>query len=232
MKKLLSLVLMVALWVFSSQESFGNPHLKIVKLVNYPDTATMGQPYSNIHIWVTNTGPDFFFGDIHVYCKSQSIGIVDTLRDGPLPNYALDGNGLDTISLPINPPQFSFRQTLYVAGDNIIVVWPYSSAICNTCYETYHTQVFLYDAVGIDEVKKEAVSIYPNPVSRTLNINYENKNAVERVRIYDLFGREIYNVNEAVETIDLSGFKKGIYILEMSEKNGNRIIKKILVTGE
>ncbi len=231
MKKLFSLVLLIISLMFSNEYSFGSSHLKIVKLVNYPDTAIMGVPYSNIHVWVTNTGSDFFFGDIHVYCKSQSIGIVDTLRDGPLPNYALDANGVDTISLPINPPQFFFRSTLYAAGDNIIVVWPFAIS-SNFSFETYHTQVYLYDVVGIDEVNRSSISIYPSPVSKTLNIDYMNKNAVERVRIYDLFGREVYGVNEAVDAIDLSGFKEGIYILEMSEKDGNRIIKKILVTAE
>ncbi len=231
MKKLFSLILITALGVFSSQESFGNSHLKIVKLVNYPDTATMGQPYGNIHIWVTNTGSDFFFGDIHIYCKSQSVGIVDTLRDGPLPNYALNPNGEDTISLPINPPTFFFRPTLYAAGDNIIVVWPFAAA-SNFSFETYQTGVFLYDAVGISEVKKMDMSVYLNPVSRTLTINYDDKNAVERVRIYDLFGREVFVADEAVSTIDLTGFKGGVYIIEMNDRNGNRIIKKILVTIE
>jgi hypothetical protein len=231
MKKLFSLVLVMGLWMLSYENSFGNSHLKIVQLINFPDTAGMDTACHNIRIVVTNTGPDPFTGDIHVYCKSQSIGITDTLRDDPFHTIILlDGNAVDTVSLAANP-QFSFRPALYASGDNIVVVWP-SAMSPGFSFETYHTPVFLISNVGIDAYDKTSLTAYPNPVSQTLTINYADKNTVEQVRIYDLFGREVFAIHEAIGSIDLSGYKEGIYILEMSEKNGNRIVKKILVANE
>jgi hypothetical protein len=228
--KRFSLMLVAVLWMLSNGDSFGNSHLKIVQLINFPDTAGMDTVCHNIHIVVTNTGTDFFSGDIHVYLKSQSIGITDTLRDGPFPIVLLAPFASDTVTLQANS-QFSFRPALYAAGDNIIVVWP-SAMSPGFTFETYQTNVFLISSVGIDEPEKVAISTYPNPVSKTLSINYGDNNAVERVRIYDLFGRDVFIVNEAITKIDLTGIKEGIYILEMDEKNGTRIIKKILVNKE
>ena len=227
MKKLFSLVLVAVSLILSQKDSYGTSNLKIVQLVNFPDSAVIGPIYNNIHVWITNTGTPFY-GDIHVFIHNQTTDSIDVLRDDPgHPNIWVDTG--DTVSVSTNP-FFSFRPIYYAAGDNIIVVWPFAGLSVD--FETYHTQIFLTDNVGIEDQDKSTISVYPNPVSRTLNINYGNKNTVERVRIYDLFGREIFSANEAVNNIDLSGFREGIYIIEMSEKNGNRIIKKILVSSQ
>jgi hypothetical protein len=229
MKRYCSLLLLLFSLLLSYKQSSGDAHLKITRLVNFPDTAVMNQPYGNIHIWVKNTGNSLFFGDVHIYCLSQSVGVIDTLRDGPYPNVFLDPG--DSTSLSVNP-QFSFRPAFYAAGDNIIVVWPFAAQVSNVTYESYDTVVYLVDPTGIEEVNKSSITVYPTPGSRSISINYGNKNDVERVRIYDLFGREVYAVKTAVESIDISGFRQGIYFIELTGRNGNRIIKKILVTSE
>jgi hypothetical protein len=228
MKKLFSIVIVATLWILAQQHAFGFSTLKVVQLINYPDTAVFNQQYPNIFIKVVNFGPNNFYGDIHVLCRSASVGITDTLRDDPFQTNILIFAG-DTATIQANP-QYAFRPNHFAAGDNIIVVWPFAGMTVD--FDTSHVLVFLTNPVGIEAPEKASMAVFPDPVSRTLTIHYSDKNAIERVRIYDLFGREVFSVDEAVSTIDLTGIKAGIYIVEMSDRNGNRIIKKILVTVE
>jgi hypothetical protein len=232
MKKVFYLLIIIGLFLFQSHSSSGQARLHIVQIDSFPvfpgDTAYEGQVYHNIRIVVKNVGTNNFFGDIHVFLYSQSLGVsaLDTLRDDPFhPNYLL-GPG-DSVSLPANP-LYTFRSIHYAAGDNIVVVWPYSGA---TNFDTYLTRIYLSLVLGIREPEEAGISIYPNPVSEILRLNYLDENKVEEVRIYDLVGREIFNVNKAIEQIDLKGFDPGIYFVELSLKDGRRLSKKILVTA-
>jgi hypothetical protein len=233
MKKIFSLAI-TAVFAFclNVQNSTAQPHLRIDTLLNFPlvpgDTAIQGQVYNNIRIVVTNIGNNHFFGDIHVYLYSQSVGAssYDTLRDGPFPYCYIPIGQTDTISAN---PNYQFRTIHYAAGDNIIVVWPYSS---NTSFDTYSTHMYFSITTGINSPHEPTFSTYPNPVSKFIRVNYADENKVEQVRIYDLAGREVYSIREAVRTIDLdaAGVLDGIYFLEIRETSGKTTVKKILVT--
>src|SRR6185436_15271602 len=127
MKKLFSLVLVAVSLMLFQKHSYGTSNLKIVQLVNFPDSAVIGPVYNNIHVWITNTGTAFY-GDIHVYIHNQTTDSVDVLRDGPFPPVFIDTG--DTVSVSTNP-NFSFRPIYYAAGDNIIVVWPFAGLSVN-----------------------------------------------------------------------------------------------------
>jgi hypothetical protein len=65
------------------------------------------------------------------------------------------------------------------------------------------------------------ISLYPNPVNTYLTIKSEENN-ITAVEITDLKGRKI--MHEKTDTknkqLDLSGLKKGIYILQITTNNG------------
>ena len=232
MKKFALAILAAALLIIAQQPASGQARLHILRLVNYPqspaDTALIGQVYGNIHIHVKNTGNSAFFGDIHTYLYSQALGssYFDTLRDDPFHSNIFIGAG-DSVSITANP-NYQFRQIHYAAGDNIVVVWPFSGG---TLFDTYTTQVFFNAPVGIAEQEETVADIHPNPVSNILRIDYGIKNAVKRVRIYDLFGRELFSANQAIPSIDLSGFTQGIYFLEILDDSDRRSIIKIMVNN-
>ncbi len=232
MKKVFSGLLVMALSLFLGFPSFGQARLHIVQIDSFPqfpgDTAFEGLDYHNIKIKVTNNGTSNFFGEIKTFLYSQSLGIsaIDTLRNDPShQNYFLLPG--DTVSLQGNP-QYEFRSAHYVAGDNIIVVWPYSGSID---FDTYDSRVYFAALVGVREHDQIGISLYPNPVSQILHLEYVSENTVEQVRIYDLVGREVFNVNRAVKTINLSGKDSGLYFIEVTHKDGSHAVKKILVEG-
>jgi hypothetical protein len=230
MKKLISYVLMVvSVILFNGKESSGQAHLHIARLDSFPqlpgDTAHEFQVYHNIRIVVTNTGNTNFFGDIHVYLHSQSLGITDTLVEGPHPPYLLLPG--DTVSIHANP-NYRFSSTVYAAGDNIIVVWPFSTG---TTFDVLQTHVFFQMTVGIPEPDLNDRYINSSIVSQVLHLRYLDENKVERVRIYDLVGREVLNLRGAVNVISLAGFNSGLYFIELIQKDGIHAVKKILVSG-
>jgi len=233
MKKALTLLLIAGLPILFSQQAPGQARLKVTALFNFPsipDTAFEGQHYDSIHIVIQNIGnATFSSSDINVllYSTSMGIGNKDTLRWTSFPHTILAGQSISLNNVPSN---YYFRTIHYAAGDNIIVVWPYSVQTSNYQVDSFYTNIYFKEIVGIQELNGLSVKIYPNPVSRILKLNYGSEKTVEQVRIYDLAGREIFNVREAVRSVDISSFDEGIYFLEVSEKNGKRGVQKILIT--
>lgn len=231
MKKIFPGFIVAVILVCMYQYADGQARLRITRLDNYPelpfDTAIQGQIYPNIHIHVKNVGNSTFWGDIHAFLYSQSLGSgsYDTLRDDPFHTNIFIPAG-DSVTLQANP-NYSFRAIHYAAGDNIVVVWPFSGT---TLFDSHQTNVFFSITTGMFELSNESPEIYPNPVSTILTLNYHGKNKVEQVRIYDLVGREVFVAKKALSTIDLTGFREGVYFLELMYVSGERSIKKIIVT--
>jgi len=65
-----------------------------------------------------------------------------------------------------------------------------------------------------------SISVYPNPFSDQLFFSTENRQEIERVKIYDLHGRQILSVKGPLHRLDLSGFPDGLYVLLIESKKG------------
>ncbi len=68
---------------------------------------------------------------------------------------------------------------------------------------------------------------YPNPTSNILNISIDNKQGVGEISIYNQIGQTLLITKSINNTIDLSGLKKGMYIIKI-EVNNMRLRKKII----
>ena len=85
---------------------------------------------------------------------------------------------------------------------------------------------------SINEIENEATYLsYPNPVNTDLTI--ENvKQTIEKISIYDVLGNTLFTnsklQDEANIKIDFSSFSKGVYILEIENKNHSVSRKKII----
>lgn len=84
---------------------------------------------------------------------------------------------------------------------------------------------FTEQVVGIDKSITNKNHIYPNPASDILHIKYDN---LKLAQLYSLSGAEIYHSNK--KNIDVSNFKKGIYILKLISKVNNECtFQKVLI---
>lgn len=69
-------------------------------------------------------------------------------------------------------------------------------------------------ALGTEKFETSKVSLYPNPVKNTLNI--EAKGSIERVAVYSILGQEVMSKSPKSNstTLQTSGLQKGTYIVK------------------
>jgi hypothetical protein len=81
---------------------------------------------------------------------------------------------------------------------------------------------------SVQEIKSDLFDIYPNPASSLLNIRYEGLKKIQ-ISIINSNGQ---NVNSSILTqksIDVSTFPTGIYLIKITDENGNILLsRKIL----
>lgn len=82
----------------------------------------------------------------------------------------------------------------------------------------------------LTENNRHEVNIYPVPAKNLLTIEFGSK-PIEAVNIYlfDISGRILYSTkaNDISQTLDISGFSDGFYLVKISGKNMNMIQKII-----
>lgn len=79
------------------------------------------------------------------------------------------------------------------------------------------------------------IDLYPNPVSQNLNVKIQsNKNVDTQLHILDISGKEIYvkevqiQKGDNYQTIDVSRFAKGMYLLQINDEEGITAVKFIV----
>ena len=88
-----------------------------------------------------------------------------------------------------------------------------------TTDERWSNPFFVNETTGIQEIKTLfSVSIYPNPVENIHNLNGQ---LVFKAEYFFASGNNNMNLNQELE--------RGIYFLSLSDKNRNRVTKKIIV---
>ncbi|MCL3779712.1 T9SS type A sorting domain-containing protein [Prolixibacteraceae bacterium JC049] len=76
------------------------------------------------------------------------------------------------------------------------------------------------------------IALYPNPVKDRVVVSNPKNLKIERIVIVDLSGREVYqqDVNKITENIslDLTGLRKGIYLMKIWKENKDVLVTKIV----
>ena len=85
------------------------------------------------------------------------------------------------------------------------------------------------EQLGINELI-ERISIYPNPASDNILINYGGAE-VTSIKIIDMTGREVLtnSLNKQVNKIYLNDLESGTYFVKFNFINGNHIIKNLII---
>jgi len=84
--------------------------------------------------------------------------------------------------------------------------------------------------VGIETNELEEASVYPNPATNMLHVNLPETGETVELILTDALGRVVYTTktDATLETIDVSSFNKGTYILKMSNTN-HALTKSIII---
>lgn len=92
----------------------------------------------------------------------------------------------------------------------------------------YATGLGSFLAANEPEKVELSFAIYPNPVSEKLYVTGKNLSKVSKAAIYDVSGKLIQEINNPFNnfnSIDVSNYKTGIYILKIDE-NSYKFLKK------
>lgn len=81
-------------------------------------------------------------------------------------------------------------------------------------------------ALGTDDVFVSNISLYPNPTNGMIHVQTPNSMTIKDVKMYNLVG-QIFAVELSNNTLDLTHFSNGIYLLDIATSDG-RIVKKII----
>ena len=82
--------------------------------------------------------------------------------------------------------------------------------------------------VGVEEMEKENISVYPNPATNKFTVNLAGSEKAS-IEMFNLVGQRVYNgtATEKVE-INVSNLRPGIYMLRVSQ-NGKVYTSKVVV---
>ncbi len=239
MKKLLLLILVCKLCVLKAQ--------------NY----TQGIPvdtviYSGTYSFQGNSCPSMTYAEIELnpslynYVNGlQFMILVDTVTFGPPPQFSPVHAG-DTFLLNATTPTyytpasvvFNFRLKLVgtptTAGQNFSCNLDYQQCAC-ACYQliimpsiTNTTVCSVGVSSKVNEVDKQSLVMYPNPVFNTLSVLGIHKQTT--VKLYNSFGILVKEQQSNDDlTIETSSLPNGIYTVVTSSNNDNNSTSKKVV---
>lgn len=197
---------------------FGKP--KILRTTN------LGQSWEDISGFGTGNTSNNGFPDVAVYClyvrkdnpdiiwAGTEIGIVESLDNGA--TWAL----LDEF---INASVWDMK-----GQDDQIVIATHGRGIWTATVPEYQTE----QITGLEDPKskKNFLTLYPNPTSENLFINFELLRASETsVQVVDVFGRPVVSSNYGIlnpgtqtKNIQLGNLPEGSYVVILKTNQGNK----------
>jgi hypothetical protein len=205
------------------------PHLRIDAIFNYPDTIVQGQFYP-VNILLTNIGNTPYQGPLQIAFETDS-------SNGAINYLYFSGNSVlippgDTAFF-VNANGFLADSTIFRPGNNVVVVWPYSSQAIIA--DTFLVSTYYVTATGTglnDREYFKKVQVFPNPTTNNLQVVSEEI-TIEGVRIWDMKGRLLEE--QGFERryswqVDLTNLMPGMYLVELigTEKRSGiyRIVKQ------
>jgi len=83
-------------------------------------------------------------------------------------------------------------------------------------------------ALGVNENTFDDLKIYPNPTSGIVHLTTDLADNVSSITIYQCDGKLIKNIESNFDSISLSEFQQGVYLLKFTMNNGSSTTKKIV----
>lgn len=79
--------------------------------------------------------------------------------------------------------------------------------------------------LGTSDIRKIAVGVYPNPTNGILNVKTDSD--IDKVNVTNIVGQKM-NIQFSNNMINMQQLQKGVYIVELQLKNGQKISKKVI----
>ncbi len=88
-------------------------------------------------------------------------------------------------------------------------------------WSIYSSKYYRYNTTKINYIKKETISIFPNPVNSVLMVKNEGV-PIKEVCIYNISGQKVkqFHLNSCENTLDVSCLPAGMYIAKIKTEEG------------
>lgn len=98
----------------------------------------------------------------------------------------------------------------------------------NECNRTDTTECFSINNVSIENIVQKEITIFPNPTNGKIHLQHL-PHSIQKIIVKDITGKIIYSENTIPDnSIDISSFKTGVYILTIKMENGEVLNKRIV----
>jgi len=169
-----------------------------------------------IPVEITVSQPNINLGIDTILYISQSILLNNNLS---FSSYLWSNNS--------TTPQLLIDTTNFNVGNNTI--WIEATDIYG-CKANDTITVTFSNPTDIKNLSASKFILFPNPTNGIINIDLGKNNLNNtNLKVIDIFGKVIYNTQITTQktSINLSNYSKGIYLIQFSNQNGNKVYKVI-----
>jgi hypothetical protein len=201
--------------------------------ISLPDTVSIGDTIW-YHCWIVNDGNSVITDQIALRAarSCQAQGLVDEREIGHINPGALFPG--DSIELPIGMMYEVVHQQNYLAGDNIVVIWPRVQVSGSQVNEHLTNQIHVLN-MSIGEggfvATNNAIKIKGSGfyfLDKT--IHFLNEFSVSEVVLYNMLGNKVYKSNAPfLKVVNLQNTPSGTYLLVIRLTDGTISKEKLVV---
>jgi hypothetical protein len=177
-----------------------------------------GSPYAmrmNLQVWLyeQDSAIEFYYGprttlDHSIISDYEGVP-VSFMRNFSLDTYTWE-DGFSLMGDPANPAWSNMNDEAALSTNQHLTETPSNGTVYR----------FFPLLVGVEETELKPVSIYPNPASDFIQVNRHTEEQ-SKATIYNSVGQIVWSntITGMTNRIDLNGFSKGAYILQIENKN-------------
>lgn len=200
-----------------------------------PNSSDWDLVFSNYHSEII---PDTYYGVSGVLVNKGTQ--TEQVNATPIAEATFDTFETDANIIGYDWKSFNFGTFSYDITDSLTYfVFTNSSDIWKLVFtgfggssngKYYFTKELITSASIAEETSSVTISTYPNPTSTVLTI--ESSAIIEGINMYNTNGQMIYSTSrEGVKLVqlDVADFVRGLYIIEITAKNGLKEVKKVLI---
>lgn len=121
--------------------------------------------------------------------------------------------------------------TSFIPVSPTLTYYYFITGAFNGCISYTNTSVVVQACVGIDELSKAPIKLYPNPANQILNIDFNQLMEEKIIEVYDVSGKCVLSKtsNETFLELDISSFSNGMYLLKIKLDNNQCIMNKFII---
>ena len=167
-----------------------------------------------------------------LYCTNNQLTSLDLSTNASLTHFRCIGNQLTSLNVA-NGNNNNVIDFVTIGNPNLTCIQVddvvYSTANWANVDATSSFSLNCFFPVSTSKLEKTTTKIYPNPVQDQLFFELENE-VIKAITIVDFSGKVVQSIsNPTTKSINVSNLPKGIYVLNISTKNGmstNRFVKQ------